>query len=181
MRLGLPGSGRHTLHVKVRFVSVLVVPDSKPLASQLVSSKDLMGLDEFWCVCMSAAIADALCFAAAWFWIAQEGRPHLCGLLLAFSFWFCAGLRRWPLHISGKGKSFSKGTERLRRKERFSSGTLHPGRVLFPQVRFRVLFGECEVEIFCSKQQLRLSSPSLWWVWVSRLCQQLRLLVSALL
>ena len=83
-------------------VGLLAVPGVKPPASQLVlvslsvaglvtSFKVLMGLDEFWGVYMSAAIAAAFCFAATWFGLPKRGVTlsgvsSSCGFPLAFSF-----------------------------------------------------------------------------------------------
>ena len=80
---------------------LLAVPGVKPPASQLVlvslsvaglvtSFKVLMGLDEFWGVYMSAAIAAAFCFAATWLWIAQEGRDPLWSFVIL---WFSLGFQ----------------------------------------------------------------------------------------
>ena len=76
-----------------RVPEVLVVPDVKQSASQLVSSNVLMG-DEFWGVYLSAAIAAAFCFAATAVAACYQSSS-----------------------ISGKGKRFCKGMERLRRKD----------------------------------------------------------------
>ena len=104
----------------------------------------MVGLDEFWGVCMSAAIADALSFAGA---LPSLEFRHLVVFVLSFSFWFCAGLRRCPLqllHVHSRAPSLAKGKVSPMVKERFGksvpSGTLYHGRVFFPQVRFRVLF-----------------------------------------
>ena len=67
-------------HAMVRHLSV---------AGLVTSFKVLMGLDEFWEVYMSAAIAAAFCFAATWLWIAQERRDPLWSfVILWFSFGF---------------------------------------------------------------------------------------------